>query len=200
MEQIPSMPSYRQLHPEHFEHFQELVEPQGEMKDYWQKLFDRYRAIPLTEKPKKAELLADAIQEIPDRFTEGGEVVLRRVYYHLGHTLERIASFDLDDGDDLEERGRVFYSAAQCYITADEIFGFWSGYGERAVNCLGGAGLLDQAQDLAQQIWGENTIVVPEGSPDEIEVRALMKRSQEQRIDAHGNRIYDIYLPPADLN
>lgn len=191
--EIPSLPTYTALSREQLEALDKSDQPTGRSGKYWEKLYKQFTAVSKDDNAQKAEILAKGIREIGRLFPNDGDIAMRRAYYHLGHTLERMATFD---GMPEQENQRLFMSAAQCYIIAETIFGMWTGYSIRAINCLGSAGEIGMAQALSNEIYGENgPMVVGDSTARGKDLIERMRNTKYVQLDEMGNRIYDIYMP-----
>ena len=174
----------------------EAAESLGSAGPYWKKTFEKFTAIPKDKKVAKVEILVGAIKEIAKKFPKDGDIAMRRAYYHLGYTLERIATFDeRDEG----ENQRLFMSAAQCYVYSDMIFGMWTEYSLRAINCLSAAGDLEAAQNLSNQVYGpDGPTVIGDSTAKGKDFVERMRMTKYVQLDELGHRIYNIYLPNKD--
>ena len=191
--ELPSLPTYTALSPEQLEALDKSDQPTGRSGKYWDKLYKEFTAVPKDKKIKKVEILANGIKEIGRSFPNDGDIAMRRAYYHLGSTLERMATFDGLPGD--ESQG-LFLSAAQCYVNAEIIFGMWTSYSKRAINCLSACGEIGLAQALSNEIYGGNgPIVIGDSTEQGKNLIDRMRMTKYVQLDDMGNRIYDINLP-----
>ena len=144
---IPSMSS---LFTVEYDLKQSLTdEPSGASAKFWRDTFENYKRIPKNDYDARGELLVHAINEMSSKFGEDGHFALRRAYNQLGLNFERSAA----------NKGELLL-AAQCYIYADQLFGMWTDYALRAINCFGEAGEIGIAQVLSNQLYGDTGPIV----------------------------------------
>lgn len=129
-------------------------EPRGSAARYWKAKFQEMSNILKTDFEGRATLLVGVINEMDGKLGNTWDIVQRRAYYQLGLTFERAgnASSNID----------YYIVAAKCYIQADVLYGWWTGYAPRAINCLSAAGEIGIAQALTNEVFPSGPIVMNE--------------------------------------
>lgn len=151
---IPAMSTVFGLDPRQLDSLLPSDEPTGKALNYWQNKFSELKAIPKTDFEGRASLLVSVIHETEKKWGNTWDIVQRRAFYHLGVNFERAGNSTEDSN--------LFIVAAKCYIQADILYGWWTGYAPRAINCLSAAGEIGIAQALSNEIFPSGPIVIQE--------------------------------------